>query len=247
LAATLVASQKNNPTPQAIARMDLISEIAKYLLTAANNHEPMLLKYGLVIIFAAIMVEGFGIPTPAQSLLIVGGLLSTRGEFDISLLLVSAWFAVVTGNTLGYFIGRVGGRRLLLRLPLNPSRLERMNAFCRKHGMLLIIASRFIDGPRQLTGIFVGSLQMSFTPFLLATSLGALLWVGFWGIGSYYLGQHMHTVAQAFESIAPFTWIATGLLVLVLCIYLIRRHNQQKSAPQKHPDVPSNDKLNPGD
>jgi membrane protein DedA with SNARE-associated domain len=214
--------------------MDLISEIAKYLLTAANNHEPMLLEYGLVIIFAAIMVEGFGIPTPAQSLLIVGGLLSTRGEFDIRLLLASAWFAVVIGNTLGYFIGRVGGRRLLLRLPLNPSRLERMDAFCRKHGMLLVIVSRFIDGPRQLTGIFVGSLQMSFTPFLLATSLGAFLWVGFWGIGSYYLGQHMHIVAQAFESIAPFTWVATGLLILVLCLYLIRRHNHQKSPAKRH-------------
>jgi len=140
--------------------MDLISEIAKSLLTAANNYEPLLIKYGLIIIFAAIMAEGFGIPTPGQSLLIVGALLSTRGEFDISLLLVSAWFAAVIGNMLGYLIGRVGGRKLLLRLPLNASRLERMDTFCQRHGVLLVILSRFIDGPRQLTGICVGSLQM---------------------------------------------------------------------------------------
>ena len=221
--------------------MDLISEIIKSLLTAANNYEPILVEYGLVIIFAAIMAEGFGIPTPGQSLLIVGALLSTRGEFDIRLLLMSAWFAAVIGNTLGYFIGRIGGRKLLLRLPLNPSRLERMDIFCQRHGMLLVIFSRFIDGPRQLTGIFVGSLRMSITTFLLATSLGALLWVGFWGIGSYYLGQHMHIVAKAFESAAPFTWIVTGLLILALCIYLIlalciyliRRHNHRKPSPEK--------------
>ncbi len=214
--------------------MDLLSEIAQSLLTAANNYEPLLVKYGLIIIFAAIMAEGFGIPTPGQSLLIAGALLSTRGEFDISLLLVSAWFAAVIGNMLGYLIGRAGGRRLLLRLPLNTARLERMNAFCQRHGILLVIFSRFIDGPRQLTGIFVGSLQMPVTTFLLATSLGALLWVGFWGTGSYYLGQHMHIVAQVFESIAPFTWVATGFAILILCIYLIRRHNHRRASPEKH-------------
>ncbi len=214
--------------------MELISEIIKPLLTAANNYEPMLVKYGMVIIFAAILAEGFGIPTPGQSLLIVGALLSTRGEFDIRLLLMSAWFAAVIGNTLGYFIGRIGGRKLLLRLPLNPSRLERMDIFCQRHGMLLVILSRFIDGPRQLTGIFVGSLQMPVITFLLATSLGALLWVGFWGLGGYYLGQHMHIAAQAFKSIAPFTWVATGFLALALCIYLIRRHNHQKPPSEKH-------------
>jgi len=211
-----------------------VSEIAQSLLTAANNYEPVLAEYGLVIILAAIAIEGFGIPVPGQSLLIAGALLSTRGEFDIRVLLVSAWFAAVAGSTLGYIIGRVGGRKLLLRLPLSSSGLERMDAFCQRYGTLLVILSRFIDGPRQLTGIFVGSLQMPAIAFLLATSAGAVLWVGFWGLGSYYLGRHIHIIAQVFKSIAPYTWIATGLLVLALCIYLIRRHKRRKPTPGKH-------------
>ncbi len=206
-------------------------EIVQSLLTAANNYEPMLAEYGLLIILASIAIEGFGIPAPGQSLLIAGALLSTRGEFDIRLLLLSAWFAASAGSALGYIIGRLGGRKLLLRLPLSPSRLERMDAFCQRHGTLLVILSRFIDGPRQLTGIFMGSLHMPAIAFLLASSAGAVLWVGFWGLGSYYLGQHMHVIAQAFESIAPYTWIATGLLVLALCLYLFRRHNHRKPAP----------------
>jgi len=208
-----------------------VPEIVQSLLTAANNYEPMLAEYGLLIILASIAIEGFGIPAPGQSLLIAGALLSTRGEFDIRLLLLSAWFAASAGSALGYIIGRLGGRKLLLRLPLSPSRLERMDAFCQRHGTLLVILSRFIDGPRQLTGIFMGSLHMPAIAFLLASSAGAVLWVGFWGLGSYYLGQHMHVIAQAFESIAPYTWIATGLLVLALCLYLFRRHNHRKPAP----------------
>jgi len=210
-----------------------VSEIVQSLLAAANNYEPVLAEYGLLVILAAITIEGFGIPAPGQSLLIAGALLSTRGEFDIRLLLFSAWFAASAGSALGYIIGRLGGRKLLLRLPLSPSRLERMDSFCRRYGTLLVILSRFVDGPRQLTGIFVGSLKMPATLFLLATSAGALLWVGFWGLGSYYLGQHFHIIAQAFESVAPFTWVATGLLILALGIYLFRRRNHRKPAPEQ--------------
>ncbi len=210
-----------------------MSEIVQSLLTAASNYEPVLVEYGLLVIFVAIAIEGFGIPAPGQSLLIAGALLSTRGQFDIRLLLVSAWFAASAGTTLGFVIGRLGGRKLLLRLPLSPSRLERMDSFCQRYGTLLVILSRFIDGPRQLTGIFVGSLKMPATLFLLATGAGAALWVGFWGLGSYYLGQHFHIIAQAFESVAPFTWVATALLILALGIYLFRRHNHRKPAPGK--------------
>ena len=202
-------------------------EFAQSLLTIANNYEPALAEYGLVIILAAIAIEGFGIPAPGQSLLIAGALLSTRGEFDIHVLLISACLAAIAGSMLGYSIGRVGGRRLLLRLPLSTTRLERMDTFCKRHGTLLVILSRFIDGPRQLTGIFAGSLRMPAVTFFLATSLGAMLWVGFWGLGSYYLAHHVRKIAHIFELIAPYTWIVTGLLILAFSIYLFHRHHHQ--------------------
>mgnify|MGYP000101967112 CR=1 FL=1 len=211
-----------------------MSDITQSLLTAASNYEPLFVEYGLAVILAAIAIEGFGIPVPGQSLLIAGALLSTRGEFDIHVLLVSAWFAAVAGSTLGYVIGRIGGRKLLLRLPLSPSRLERMDTICKRYGSLIVILSRFIDGPRQLAGIFVGSLHMRPGTFLLATSVGAALWVGLWGFGSYYLGEHIHVISQVFESVAPYTWIATGLLVLMLCFYLIHRHSHRESTHGKH-------------
>ncbi|NOX76799.1 MAG: DedA family protein [Gammaproteobacteria bacterium] len=211
-----------------------MNDILQSFLAVMSNYEPMLVEYGLVVILAAIAIEGFGIPAPGQSLLIAGALLSTRGEFDISLLLASAWIATIVGSAIGYVIGRVGGRKLLLHLPLRPSRLERMETFCQRYGTLLVIVSRFIDGPRQLTGIIVGSLKMPAIPFLVATSAGALLWVGFWGVGSYYVGQHMHIINQALGSIAPYTWVATGLLVLVIGAYLLRKHNHRKSTDGRH-------------
>ncbi len=190
--------------------------------------QSLLTEYGLIIILFAIALEGFGIPAPGQSLLVAGGLLSAAGEFDISLFLFLSWLATFAGSIIGYIAGRLGGRKLLLRLPLNPSRIERMEGFCKRYGSLLVILSRFIDGPRQLTSLFVGSLNMPTTTFILATGLGAVLWIGVWGLGSYYLGQHMHIIAEAFYSFSPYTWIATGLVIFALALYLIRKHNHQK-------------------
>ncbi|MFV2054817.1 MAG: DedA family protein [Thiohalomonadales bacterium] len=207
-----------------------MSEFLQSILTTAYSYEPVLVQYGLVIIVAAIAIEGVIIPAPGQTLLIAGALLSTRGDFSIILLLVSATLAAIIGSTLGYVIGRVSGRKLLLRLPIRPTRLESMEAFCQSNGVLLVLLSRFVDGPRQLTGIFVGSLRMPAMTFLLATSAGAILWVGFWGMGSYYLAQHVKVVAQVFESIAPNIWIIVGLTLLLVCLYLLRRHQRSTNS-----------------
>lgn len=210
-----------------------VPEIVQSLLSTTGDYGPILVEYGLIIIFVAIVIDGFGIPAPSQSLLIAGAILSSNGEWDIRLLLASAWVAAVVGSSLGYIVGRVGGRKLLLRLPLSSSRFARMEAFCQRYGKLLVVLSRFIDGPRQLTGVFVGSLQMPVLAFLLATSAGAVLWVGFWGIGSYYLGRHFHVIARVFESVAPFAWLATGFLALAFFIYLMRRKNHENPTAGK--------------
>lgn len=205
-----------------------MSEISQYFLAETGRFEPLLLHYGLVIIMAAVAVEGFGIPAPGQTLLVVGAVLAARGKFDITLLLVSAWFATVIGNLIGYYLGRLGGRELLSRLPVNPVRFERMERLCERHGSKLILVARFIDGVRQLSNFLVGMLQMPPHLFLLMTSLGAALWVGVWGLGAFLLDRNFHTFAIGFSYLSPYTWAVTLLVVLSLGIYLFRRNHNRK-------------------
>jgi len=205
-----------------------ISEISQHFLAETGRFEPLLLHYGLVIIMAGVAVEGFGIPAPGQTLLVAGAVLASRGKFDITLLLVSAWFATVTGNLIGYYLGRLGGRKLLARLPVDPVRFERMERLCERHGSKLILAARFIDGLRQLSNLLVGMLQMPPLLFLLMTSLGAALWVGVWGLGAFFLDRNFHTFAIGFSYLSPYTWAVTLLVVLSLGIYLFRRNHNRK-------------------
>lgn len=197
-------------------------------MAEVSRFEPLLLHYGLVIIMAAVAVEGFGIPAPGQTLLVVGAILAAHGKFDITLLLVSAWFATVIGNLIGYYLGRLGGRELLAHLPVDPVRFERMERLCERHGNKLILVARFIDGVRQLSNFLVGMLQMPPLLFLLMTSLGAALWVGVWGLGAFLLDRNFHTFAIGFSYLSPYTWAVTLLVVLLLGIYLFRRNHNRK-------------------
>jgi membrane protein DedA with SNARE-associated domain len=207
------------------------SEIAHYLLAEVGRFEPLLLHYGLVVIMAAVAVEGFGIPAPGQTLLVVGAVLAARGKFDVTQLLLGCWFATVIGNLVGYYLGRLGGRRLLARLPVNPAHFERMERLCARHGDKLVLVARFIDGARQLSNLLVGILQMPPGRFLVATSLGAALWVGVWGLGAYQLDRNFHVFARTVRHLSPYAWAATLLVVLSLGIYLFRRNHQRRRSP----------------
>lgn len=202
--------------------MDIsIAEISHILLGEVDKFEPVLQKYGVVIIIAAVGVEGFGIPSPGQALLITAAILSARENTGIYTIMLAAWFAAVGGSTIGYVIGRVGGRKLLQRLPVSAKRLERMETICHRYGSLFIILSRFLDGFRQFGSMFVGSMNMPVVQFVAMTALGAALWVGVWGLGIYYLDRNIHAIAADFRQLSPYTWAAAGLLIIAVLTYLI--------------------------
>ena len=198
-----------------------IAEIPHHLLAEVDKFEPVLLNYGVFIIMAAVAVEGFGIPAPGQTLLITAAILCVRGNMSIYTVMAAAWFAAVGGSMIGYVIGRVGGHKLLQRLPVSAERLERMETSCRRYGNLFIVMARFFDGLRQFGNIFVGSLNMPAGQFMIMTSLGAALWVSVWGLGTYYLDQNIHAIAAVFRQLSPYTWAVTGILIIAVAGYLI--------------------------
>jgi membrane protein DedA with SNARE-associated domain len=206
----------------------MTGEITQHFLAEVGRFEPVLLHYGVAIIMAAVAVEGFGIPVPGQTLLVVGAVLAAQGKFDITWLLLSVWVATVIGNLIGYYLGRLGGRRLLARLPVNPDHLKRMEALCTRHGYMLVLVARFIDGLRQLSSFIVGILQMPPALFLAMTGAGAALWVGVWGLGAYLLERHIHALALGVRQLAPYSWAATLLAVVLLGVYVFHRNKRHK-------------------
>ena len=65
---------------------------------------------------------------------------------NIQLLLLTGWLAAAGGGAIGYAVGRMGGSKLLRRLPVSARRLDRVERSCGRYGSLFIIILRFIDG-----------------------------------------------------------------------------------------------------
>jgi membrane protein DedA with SNARE-associated domain len=203
--------------------------IAKDIAQDIERVEPYLERYGYWAVFAAVGIEGIGIPAPGQTLLEAGALVATvrDGKLKIGWLLFVAILATSLGQTIGYLIGRTGGRAVLDRLPIPAQNLQKIDDAFNRYGGWLVFFGRFVDGPRQLIGVFSGALAMHWGRFMLLNVGGAILWASFWALGVYYLDLHFDAMVTALRHLNP--WIAgltvvgvIGLLVFGL-IALFRR------------------------
>jgi membrane protein DedA with SNARE-associated domain len=201
---------------------------------------PWLDQYGVVAVFAGILLEDFGLPTPGEALLIGGALLASRGEMPIWLLLPSAWLAAVLGDNIGYALGRFGGRRLVLRfgaaVRVREAHLARVERFFARYGKAVVVAARFFALLRQLNGIVAGLGAMAWWPFLAYNGLGAALWVGVWGLGVFLLGQHVGGVLALFKDEEPYIVIAV-LLILAAGTWYAWRRPQAGASDSGEPDL----------
>ncbi|MGH8224765.1 MAG: DedA family protein [Gammaproteobacteria bacterium] len=199
---------------------------------------PYLQQYGYPILFAIVLVESFGIPAPGQTLIITAALLAATGHLNLWAVLITAFAAAVLGDSIGYMLGRRGGRRLLLRyggwVGLNRHRFRRLNKHFGRYGGWFVTFARFFDVLRQINGILAGTVDMPFYRFLLFNAIGAALWVSLWGFGSYYLGRGLNEWIGMFDAIA--TWlvlavIAGGIIFFLVWLtrFLWRRYRQARA------------------
>jgi membrane protein DedA with SNARE-associated domain len=204
--------------------------LVAYVSDAAAYAAPLLERYGYPVLFVVILVEGIGIPAPGQTLLIAASLTAARGDLGIAWVMTWAFAAAWLGNSLGYLIGFRGGRPLLKKLHVNEAHLQRMEGSFARAGGAIILVARFIDGLRQLNGIVAGLLQLPWGRFTTVNILGALLWVVFWGLGSYFLEREISQVQLTLRQVEP--WIA-GLALfafLSLIVYALwHKRNHQDS------------------
>ena len=188
------------------------------LLQAVARVQPLLDRYGYAAVFVAVLVEGFGLVAPGQTILMAASFAAGRGDLNLIYILLLTFAAAILGNSLGYLIGIKGGRPLLLKLRVREERLQRLEGYFNRYGQGVIVVARFFDGLRQLNGIMAGLLHMPWKTFTICNILGAALWTGVWGLGSYLLEKEIAWFHVSFRLLEPL--IAMLILLVVLAFFL---------------------------
>lgn len=154
------------------------------------------------IIFAETgLLVGFFLP--GDSLLVSAGLLAaTKGLFNVYLLGVILTIASILGNTSGYVIGRVTGRRLFTReesLLFSRKHLYRAHAFYERHGGKTVVLARFMPIVRTFVPVVAGAAEMDVRPYTLYNVIGGIGWIWSMLFIGYFLGRYIPGVEQHIE------------------------------------------------
>lgn len=205
------------------------AQVAKHIEHAVAGMQPVVKRYGYVGVFGAVAVEGFGLPAPGQTLLMAGALEAALGKLHIVALVTLATAAAAVGNSIGYLLGRLGGRPLLRRLRVNEAREEKFEALFERYGGGIILLARFVDGPRQLNGIVAGTFGMHWWVFTVFNLVGAMLWVGVWGLGTYYLSEHLPAVELFLRRLNPWFVGLAVIAIPILIAYLFRGRRKRRA------------------
>ena len=148
--------------------------------------------WGYIAIFVVVILGNIGLPLPEETVLAVAGYLVWRGDLNLGAVLVVGVVSAVTGDNLGYWLGRRYGRKALPRYARwvlgHPERLQSMEAFIERRGPFAVFVARFIPGIRFMAGPMAGGLGLRFGPFFGANVLGALVYVPVAVAGGYLFG-----------------------------------------------------------
>ncbi|MET7569298.1 DedA family protein [Streptomyces sp. NPDC005492] len=198
---------------------------------------PAVAVYAVVAL--VIGVESLGIPLPGEIVLVSAALLSSQHSgINPVVLGACASLGAVIGDSIGYAIGRKGGRPLLAwlgdRFPkhFSEGHVATAERSFEKWGMWAVFFGRFIALLRIFAGPLAGVLRMPYWKFLTANLLGGVIWAGGTTAVVYYVG----IVAEDWLKRFSYFGLAAAVLVGAASMLMVRRRAQKMSAEKNEPE-----------
>lgn len=189
-------------------------------------------SFGYPVLGALVLGESAGLPLPGETALIAAGGLAAAGHLTLAVVIATAVLAAVTGDTLGFLLGRRHGRAFLVRDGFLASHrregVARADRFFAAHGTLTVFVSRFVPGVRVVAAVMAGAAQMPWPRFAPANALGALAWASSVASLAFLLGPK----GAAVLAVAGFALIPLAAGLAWLRRWVARRRAPRAATPQ---------------
>jgi len=195
----------------------LAASIVSYLLSEIHRL-PGGLVYGLVTLLvfgeAALFI---GFVLPGETAVLVAGVVASQGRVNVVLVAVVVVAAAITGDSVGYVIGRRYGESLM-KLPILKHRraaLDRALEGLRRRGPIYVFIGRFTAFLRAVMPGLAGMSRMNYRRFFIANALGGIIW----GISFTLLGYFAGTALTRIEKYT--SWVGLSVLIVMILFFVI--------------------------
>ncbi|MEU0081884.1 DedA family protein [Micromonospora tulbaghiae] len=213
------------------------------------QHWLVALPPGLICLLVGVVigVESMGIPLPGEIVLVSAALLAATGAVGPEWVAAAAATGAIIGDSIGYAVGRRGGRPLLERLGrrfpkhLGPAHLARAELSFARHGVWAVFFGRFVALLRILAGPLAGALRVPYRRFLVANAAGGLVWA----FGTTYLLFYLGQAAEHWLKDISWAGLVLAVLAGVVSTAWLRRRAKRlhpSEAPDRATPVPAADR-----
>jgi membrane protein DedA with SNARE-associated domain len=187
---------------------------------------------GYITFFFIIMGCGMGLPFNSDLCLIAASVLAAMGYFNLKILMILAWFAILTGDTAVFFVGRKWGKKLLSVRPFSwlfkPEKIAMAETFLNTRGTKFLFIVRFLPLIRTVLFFTAGSLQVAPRTFFKMDTAATFIYLPLLMGTAYYTSENID------EVIAIMKRFQFGLLAVVFLVSLalvFRKKNRRNVAP----------------
>ena len=193
-----------------------------------NDLLTLISRHGYLLLAALCFAEAIGLPVPAAIAILTAGAV-----------FVSALVAMLCGDIILYFAGRVSGWALLgllCRLSANPETcILRSAEYFYRRGKLTLLFAKFIPGINTMSPPLAGSMRMRPAQFLSFDAMGAALYIGAYAAAGYVFSDALRDITRGLRSAGFAAEVTFGIGVAAYALYriwLYRKYRLLDVAPR---------------
>ena len=194
---------------------------------------PLFTSAGYPVVGIAVLLERsifLGLIIPGDVILALGGVYAGRKELNLVAVIVIGTLAAISGESIGYFLGRRYGRALITKLPLVrrlDKQFESAERYFRKRGGLTVAVGRYATAAGAFVPFVAGMSEMPYQTFLTYDVPAIVVWATGITLVGYYFGRNLDTVERI---LSRFGYAMLAVLIVLIVAQILWKRFRKKPA-----------------
>ena len=177
-------------------------------------------KFGYFGMFLGMVLEAVIIVIPSEMILATGGILASKGIFSFwptfFVGLLGSVFCAIVIYFMGYFGGELFIKKYGKYFFMKDKDITKSDSWFSKYGMIAALIGRNIPIVRTLISLPIGIKRLSFSKFVIYTTVGSIPWTFLFVYFGYSLGNNWIMLKE-------FTDRLKIPIIILLLVYLFSK------------------------